>query len=183
MLKVRQPLPANQGPSSGYGWRFDPFNGERVFHAGLDLRAEHGAPIVAAAAGRFCAVEERHPFYGKMVEIDHGAGVHTRYAHASSIMVSEGQDVQAGAVVAEVGRTGRSTGSHLHFELRINGKAVDPRLYLGTGRAIQVRPRSSGQAGGAEGPESWQARVGGYCGEFAQEARRQEERGAVDGPA
>lgn len=127
-------LPSNMPVSVGYtsssfGWRVDPFTGRMAFHEGLDFLAETGTPIQAAASGIVVAAEKT-PDYGNLVKIDHGAGVETRYAHASKMMVKAGDRVQKGQIIAEVGNTGRSTGAHLHFEVRLNGVALDPRKYL-----------------------------------------------------
>jgi murein DD-endopeptidase MepM/ murein hydrolase activator NlpD len=115
--------------SSSYGWRVDPFTGQMAFHEGLDFLASTGTPIRAAASGIVIAAE-RTPDYGNLVKIDHGSGVETRYAHASKMLVKAGDRVEKGQVIAEVGSTGRSTGSHLHFEVRLNGASLDPRKYL-----------------------------------------------------
>lgn len=115
--------------SSSYGWRVDPFNGQMAFHEGLDFLAEKGTPIRAAASGIVVAAE-RTPDYGNIVKVDHGSGVETRYAHASKLLVKAGERVQKGQLIAEVGSTGRSTGAHLHFEVRLDGASLDPRKYL-----------------------------------------------------
>lgn len=115
--------------SSSFGWRVDPFTGQMAFHEGLDFMAEVGTPIHAAASGIVTAAEHTSD-YGNIVKIDHGAGVETRYAHASRLLVKVGQRVEKGQLIAEVGSTGRSTGAHLHFEVRLNGVALDPRRYL-----------------------------------------------------
>jgi murein DD-endopeptidase MepM/ murein hydrolase activator NlpD len=115
--------------SSSYGWRIDPFNGEKAFHEGLDFSASIGTPIYAAAGGIVTAAE-RTSDYGNIVKVDHGSGLETRYAHASKLMVKVGDRVEKGQVVALVGSTGRSTGAHLHYEIRLNGNALDPRKYL-----------------------------------------------------
>ena len=115
--------------SSSYGWRIDPFTGEKAFHEGLDFSADVGTPIRAAADGIVIAAELT-PGYGNMVKIDHGSGLETRYAHASKLLVKAGERVVKGQEVAEVGTTGRSTGPHLHYEIRLNGNALDPRQYL-----------------------------------------------------
>lgn len=115
--------------SSSYGWRVDPFTGHMAFHEGLDFTAEVGTPIQAAAGGIVMSAEQT-PDYGKIIKIDHGAGIETRYAHASRLLVKAGDRVEKGRVIAEVGSTGRSTGAHLHFEIRLNGAALDPRKYL-----------------------------------------------------
>lgn len=115
--------------SSSFGWRVDPFTGQMAFHEGLDFMAEVGTPIYAAASG-IVVVAEKQPDYGNIVKIDHGDGVETRYAHASRILVRPGQRVEKGQAIAEIGSTGRSTGAHLHFEVRLNGAALDPRRFL-----------------------------------------------------
>lgn len=115
--------------SSSYGWRVDPFTGHMAFHEGLDFTAEVGTSIHAAAGGIVMSAEQT-PDYGKIVKIDHGSGIETRYAHASKLLVKAGDRVEKGQLIAEVGSTGRSTGAHLHFEIRLNGAALDPRKYL-----------------------------------------------------
>jgi murein DD-endopeptidase MepM/ murein hydrolase activator NlpD len=115
--------------SSSYGWRIDPFNGNKAFHEGLDFSAAMGTPIYAAAGG-IVTTAERTPDYGNIVKVDHGSGLETRYAHASKLMVKVGDRVEKGQIVALVGTTGRSTGAHLHYEIRLNGNALDPRKYL-----------------------------------------------------
>lgn len=115
--------------ASSFGVRLDPFTGEKAMHEGVDFTAEVGTPIRAAAAGIVVNVE-RHPGYGNVVDIDHGDDLVTRYAHCSKILVQPGALVKRGQVVAEVGSTGRSTGPHLHFEVRIKGAAHDPNRFL-----------------------------------------------------
>lgn len=118
--------------SSSFGWRIDPFNGHKAFHEGLDFMAATGAPIYAAAGGIVSAAEQT-PDYGKIVKIDHGSGLETRYAHASKLFVRAGERVEKGQKIAEVGSTGRSTGPHLHYEIRLAGNPLDPRKYLNAG--------------------------------------------------
>jgi murein DD-endopeptidase MepM/ murein hydrolase activator NlpD len=115
--------------SSSYGWRHDPILGIRAFHSGLDFSAAQGEPIRATADGRVKTVG-RGPDYGKYVVIDHGDRLETRYAHASKILVNEGDLVQREDVIGLVGNTGRSTGPHLHYEIRYNNRSLDPRQYL-----------------------------------------------------
>ena len=115
--------------SSNFGYRIDPFTGQSSMHEGIDFPAESGTPIVAAASGKV-VVSEWHPAYGKMLEIDHGNGLVSRYAHTSSIVVKEGDLVVRGQRVATVGSTGRSTGPHLHFEVRLNGVPQNPARFL-----------------------------------------------------
>ncbi|WP_034296713.1 M23 family metallopeptidase [Herbaspirillum sp. RV1423] len=118
--------------SSSFGWRLDPFTGQNAFHEGLDFPASIGTPIVAAAAGVVIAAEYHYQF-GNMLEIDHGNDIITRYAHASQLYAKVGDIVRRGQHVADVGTTGRSTGPHLHFEVRIRGVAQDPRKFLALG--------------------------------------------------
>lgn len=116
--------------SSSYGWRTDPFTKGKAFHEGLDFTATTGTPIYAAASGIVTTAEQTHD-YGKIVKIDHGSGLETRYAHASKLLVHVGDRITKGQMIAEVGSTGRSTGAHLHYEIRLNGNPLDPRKYLG----------------------------------------------------
>ncbi len=123
-------LPVNGGwHSSNYGWRIDPFSGQRTFHEGIDFIAEEGTPILAAAGG-VVIFSGFHPQYGNMIEIDHGNDLVTRYAHASRRMANVGDVIQRGATIAEVGRTGRATGTHLHFEVRSRGAPQNPAQFL-----------------------------------------------------
>jgi len=115
--------------SSSFGWRIDPFNGHKAFHEGLDFTAGIGTPIYAAAGG-IVSTAEQTPDYGKLVKIDHGSGLETLYAHASKLLVRAGERVEKGHKIAEVGSTGRSTGPHLHYEIRLAGNPLDPRKYL-----------------------------------------------------
>lgn len=115
--------------SSGYGYRLDPFTGKRAFHEGVDFSADIGTPIKASAGG-VVVYSGRHPEYGNMVEIDHGDELISRYAHASKRLVELGQVVLQGQKIAEVGNTGRSTGPHLHFEIRHKDKSLNPSRFL-----------------------------------------------------
>jgi len=123
--------------ASGFGWRIDPITGQAAVHEGIDFIAEIGTPIHAAAAG-VVSFAGYHPTYGHLVEIDHGGGLMTRYAHASKLLVKQGEFVKRGAVVAKVGSTGRSTGPHLHFEVRQNGRALNPTPFLRGGEAAAL---------------------------------------------
>jgi murein DD-endopeptidase MepM/ murein hydrolase activator NlpD len=127
-LPTSLPLEASWNASS-FGWRVDPFTGEADMHPGVDFPAEPGTPIRSAAAGVVVNVE-KHPSYGNVVDIDHGDELVTRYAHCSKILVQAGALVKRGQVIAEVGTTGRSTGPHLHFEVRIRGVAQNPNRFL-----------------------------------------------------
>jgi murein DD-endopeptidase MepM/ murein hydrolase activator NlpD len=115
--------------SSSYGWRIDPMLGVRSFHEGLDFSAAEGDDIKATASGIVIAAGKA-PDYGNYVKIKHGGGIETRYAHASKLLVKKGDLVNKDQVIALVGNTGRSTGPHLHYEIRLNGRSLDPRKYL-----------------------------------------------------
>jgi len=141
LLPTSLPIDA-QWNASAYGWRVDPFTGERALHEGVDFVAPTGTDIAAAASGVVVSAE-RHPQYGNFVEIDHGNDLATRYAHASKILVKPGQLVKRGQTIAEVGSTGRSTGPHLHFEVRIRGLAQNPDRFL---RLTQNAAKSSAQS-------------------------------------
>lgn len=139
---VPQFMPADMRMiSSGFGYRSDPFSGRAAMHAGLDFRGPVGAPIHAAADGRITFVGLRHG-YGKVIEITHGNGLMTRYAHMSAWKARVGQQVEAGDVIGQIGSTGRSTGPHLHFEVRINGRAVNPRPFLETAPHVLEEARA-----------------------------------------
>lgn len=127
---VPQVLPASVAAmTSSFGYRRDPFTGGAAMHAGLDFAGPNGAPIYAAAKGRVSFVG-RKGAYGNVVEISHGNGLITRYAHMSRFAAKVGQNITAGAVIGAIGSTGRSTGPHLHFEVRNNGRPMNPRLFL-----------------------------------------------------
>jgi murein DD-endopeptidase MepM/ murein hydrolase activator NlpD len=115
--------------SSNFGWRLDPFTGQQSFHEGIDFPADVGTAIDAAASGKVIFADV-HPAYGKMIEIDHGNGLVSRYAHCSALLVREGDFVMRGQLIAKVGTTGRSTGPHLHFEVRLNGVPQNPARFL-----------------------------------------------------
>ncbi len=117
--------------TSNFGWRIDPFTGKNAMHEGVDFMAEAGTPFYASAGG-VVVYAAMHPQYGNMVEIDHGNDIVTRYAHASRLFVKVGQVVRAGDKLGEVGSTGRSTGNHLHFEVRYKGMAQNPVRFLQT---------------------------------------------------
>lgn len=123
---------------SPFGYRIDPLNGKKALHTGLDFPADVGTPI-AAAAGGVVVVQQFHPAYGNMIEIDHGNKVITRYAHTSKVLVNKGDLVKRGQIVAEVGSTGRSTGPHLHFEVWVAGTVQDPRRFLDAGERLSVQ--------------------------------------------
>jgi murein DD-endopeptidase MepM/ murein hydrolase activator NlpD len=116
--------------SSNFGWRIDPFTGKEAMHEGVDFVVPVGTPVYASAGGIVTYAALNHSGYGNMVEIDHGNGIATRYAHASKLLVKVGQMVRRGQEIALSGDTGRSTGPHLHFEVRYKGVAQNPVRFL-----------------------------------------------------
>ena len=128
-------MPVAQGYiASGFGDRSDPFDGHQAIHMGVDFAAPEGTPVSAVADGVVTFTGVRNG-YGNVVEIDHGNGYMTRYAHNSSISAVAGDRVHAGQTIASVGSTGRSTGPHCHFEVWYNGRAVNPMVYVKSTRA------------------------------------------------
>lgn len=115
--------------SSRFGYRTDPFTGKLAMHEGMDFAGKDGSDIVATASGVVTHASERWG-YGKLVEINHGDGLVTRYGHAKKILVAPGDIVKPGQVIAKMGSSGRSTGPHVHYEVRKDGKPVDPRRYV-----------------------------------------------------
>lgn len=134
MLPTGSPVRSGYA-SSTYGTRIDPFSGRSHFHSGVDFNGPRGSDILSVADG-VVVFSGRHPGYGNMVDIDHGNGVTTRYAHLSGILVTVGQVVAKGTVLGRAGSTGRSTGPHLHYEVRLDGEAIDPRRYIKAGAEI-----------------------------------------------
>ena len=128
LMPTVTPIDANWSASS-FGWRIDPITGQRAMHEGIDFIADVGTPVFAAAGG-VVIFAGYHIQYGRMVEIDHGNDFVTRYAHASKLFVKVGEVVRRGRKVAAVGSTGRSTGPHLHFEVRYKGVAQNPARFL-----------------------------------------------------
>jgi len=142
-LKIKKLMVPTQQPvvggalGSSFGWRIDPVNGQSALHTGLDFPAGQGTPIVAAAGG-VVVTQEYHPAYGNMLEIDHGNDLITRYAHASKVLAKKGDLIKRGQKIAEVGSTGRSTGSHLHFEVLVQGVFQNPQKFLLAGQNLPV---------------------------------------------
>ena len=136
--------------TSAFGVRSDPFRGSAAMHAGVDLSASAGTPIYATADG---VVDRAEWFggYGNMVEIDHGKAIATRYGHMSRIAAKPGQRVKRGDLIGYVGSTGRSTGNHLHYEVRIDGYAVNPMPFLQSGNYVMAAAQTADVALG--GPE------------------------------
>jgi murein DD-endopeptidase MepM/ murein hydrolase activator NlpD len=139
--------------SSAFGVRSDPFRGSAAMHSGIDLAGPLGTPVYATADG----VVGRAGWasgYGNLVELEHGKGIETRYGHLSKILVRVGQRVKRGDLIAKMGSTGRSTGSHLHYEVRLDGRAVNPLPFLQSAdylASIQRRAKATQVAMG--GPE------------------------------
>lgn len=115
--------------TSGFGFRRDPVHGSRAFHQGIDIAASRGVPVTAAADGMVIRTG-RNGGLGKAVYISHGFGVVTRYGHLSEITVKQGDEIRRGELIGKVGNTGRSTGYHLHYEVHVDGKAVNPLAYI-----------------------------------------------------
>jgi murein DD-endopeptidase MepM/ murein hydrolase activator NlpD len=121
--------------ASNFGVRQDPFTGSPAMHTGVDIHGEVGEPVRATADGTVTAAGWSG-CYGRVVDVDHGNGLSTRYGHLSSIEVRVGQTVKTGQMIGKVGSTGRSTGPHLHYETRVRGEAVDPQKFLRAGERL-----------------------------------------------
>ena len=143
--QVRPTSRSQTKASSGFGYRRDPFTRRGAMHYGLDFKGPIGAPIYAAAKGHVSFVG-RKPGYGNVVEVSHRNGVMTRYAHLSRFAAKVGDRVEAGDVIAALGNTGRSTGPHLHFEVRTNDRAVDPRPFLEKAQDVLKEARGTNAA-------------------------------------
>ncbi|WP_156443339.1 M23 family metallopeptidase [Erythrobacter sp. CCH5-A1] len=149
---IPQVVPASvESITSGFGYRRDPFNGSAAMHAGIDFKGPMGSPVFAAADGRVTFVGQKSG-YGNVVEITHGNGMLTRYAHLSRFDVKVGQQVAAGTTIAGLGSTGRSTGPHLHFEVRINDRAINPRPFLEAAPDVLKEVRAAGSGTPARRP-------------------------------
>jgi len=125
-----KPVKMNVEFTSGFGVRSDPFHAGAAMHPGIDLAGSYGTPIYATADGTVLRAGWNSGGYGNLVEIDHGRGITTRYGHMSAILVHEGDHVTRGQQVGRMGSTGRSTGNHLHYEVRIDGRAVNPIPFM-----------------------------------------------------
>lgn len=141
--KIKKMMVPTQEPvfggnlGSAFGWRIDPITGGSALHTGLDFPSAPGTPIMSAAGG-VVVVQEFHPQYGNMIEIDHGNNLITRYAHTSKTFVKKGDLIRRGQKIAEVGTSGRSTGPHLHFEVLVQGIPQDPQKFLNAGRNLET---------------------------------------------
>jgi murein DD-endopeptidase MepM/ murein hydrolase activator NlpD len=141
-LPLRRPLNTKAEVTSNFGQRLDPFMGRLAMHTGLDMREEYGSPVRVTAAGTVTNAGWSGG-YGNMVEVEHGNGLATRYGHLSTILVTEGQRVTAGTIIGKLGSTGRSTGPHLHYEVRVDGEAVDPVRFLRAADKLAQDTRST----------------------------------------
>ena len=127
--------PADGWISAGYGYRTDPFTGDRNFHPAVDISTNKGSPVYATGTGRVISAS-RNGAYGNLVELDHGFGLLTRYGHLSEFAVEPGDTVVRGDVIGRVGNTGRATGHHVHYEVWVNGRTLNPRKLLLDSRAV-----------------------------------------------
>jgi murein DD-endopeptidase MepM/ murein hydrolase activator NlpD len=125
-----QPIHTPVNLTSGFGVRSDPFRGRAAMHGGIDLAGPVGTPVYATADGVVARSEWNNGGYGNLVEINHGQGIETRYGHLSRMLAQPGQRVRRGDLIGLMGSTGRSTGSHLHYEVRIDGRAVNPVPFI-----------------------------------------------------
>ncbi len=144
-LMVPSIAPVDGPVGSGFGFRADPFTHRAALHTGLDFPAEPGTPILAAAGGVVLSAEP-HPQYGLLVELDHGNGLVTRYAHTSKMLVKPGDLIKRGQAIAAVGNTGRSTGPHLHFEVLVEGVQQNPARFLNAALAAPASQKSNARA-------------------------------------
>ena len=130
--------------TSGYGVRSDPFRGGAAMHAGIDLAGPHGTPIYATADGLVTTAKWNSGGYGNLIKVDHGRGIETRYGHLAQMLVRDGQQVKRGQLIGRMGSTGRSTGNHLHYEVRIDGRAVNPIPFMKSTDYLVAMQRSAG---------------------------------------
>ena len=142
-LVIPNSKPVDSGVGSGFGFRNDPFTGRAALHTGLDFPTESGTPVHAAAG--VVLSSEYHPEYGHLVEIDHGNGLVTRYAHNARVLVKAGDLVKRAQVVSKVGTSGRSTGAHLHFEVLVDGVPLDPAKFFAGGNAALAAAAKPGR--------------------------------------
>ena len=134
-IPLRKPVDCDIDPASGFGVRMDPFTSSPAMHTGLDLHGETGDPVRATADGKVTSAGWSGG-YGRVIDIDHGNGMSTRYGHLSAIDVRVGQSIRTGQIIGRIGSTGRSTGPHLHYETRVRGGAVDPQKFLRAGQKL-----------------------------------------------
>jgi murein DD-endopeptidase MepM/ murein hydrolase activator NlpD len=141
-----KPVRSEVSFTSGFGVRSDPFHAGAAMHPGIDLSGSYGTPIYATADGTVLRAGWNSGGYGNLVEIDHGRGITTRYGHMSAILVSGGQHVRRGEQIGRMGSTGRSTGNHLHYEVRIDGRAVNPIPFMKSTDYVLAMQRRAGAA-------------------------------------
>ena len=134
-IPLRKPVDGDIEPASGFGVRTDPFTNSPAMHTGLDLHGDTGDPVRATADGKVTSAGWSGG-YGRVIDIDHGNGMSTRYGHLSAIDVRVGQSIRTGQIIGRIGSTGRSTGPHLHYETRVRGGAVDPQKFLRAGQKL-----------------------------------------------
>jgi murein DD-endopeptidase MepM/ murein hydrolase activator NlpD len=151
-LSVLTTEPVARTKSSGYGWREDPINKRAKFHHGTDYRGKRGTPVLAAGNGTVIFAGRRGG-YGRVVFIDHGHGVITRYAHLKRINVKVGDTLTAGQQLGQLGSSGRTTGAHLHFEVRLAGRSVDPNTAMIVADIMRDNPAAGRLAAYALAPE------------------------------
>jgi murein DD-endopeptidase MepM/ murein hydrolase activator NlpD len=144
--------PVANSESSGFGWRDDPFRHRPKFHAGTDVRGKHGTPVLAAGDG-VVKLARRYGGYGNFIQVDHGGGVVTAYAHLQRFLVKPHDVVVAGQAIGQMGATGRTTGPHLHFEVRLDGRPVDPVMAMTIARLRRESPLVGKLASFALSPE------------------------------
>ena len=136
-IPLRKPVDGDIDPASGFGVRMDPFTSSPAMHTGLDLHGETGDPVRATADGKVTSAGWSGG-YGRVIDIDHGNSMSTRYGHLSAIDVRVGQSIRTGQIIGRIGSTGRSTGPHLHYETRVRGGAVDPQKFLRAGQKLDA---------------------------------------------
>jgi len=141
-----KPVQASVAMMSAFGYRSDPFNHRAAMHPGIDLSGAYGTPIYATADGVVLRAGWNSGGYGNLVEVDHGRGITTRYGHMSAVLVSAGQHITRGQQIGRMGSTGRSTGNHLHYEVRIDGRAVNPIPFMKSTDYVLAMQRRSGSA-------------------------------------
>jgi murein DD-endopeptidase MepM/ murein hydrolase activator NlpD len=151
-LTVLTTEPVERTESSGYGWREDPIHKRAKFHHGTDYRGKRGTPVLAAGSGTVIFAGHRGG-YGRVVFIDHGNGVITRYAHLKRIDVKVGDTLAAGQQLGQLGSSGRTTGAHLHFEIRLAGRSVDPNTAMIVADIMRDNPAAGRLAAYALAPE------------------------------